>query len=67
MLPTVTGHDLGCPTEPGDYPLDGAMFQVGSSHVEAWREDPSSEFRTVLLTRVGDDSLRFALGAPVAE
>lgn len=65
MLPTVAGTDLGIPEEPGEYAHDGASYIVSSAHVDAWREDPASAFTTILLTRVGDDSMRYAVGAPV--
>ena len=65
MLPTICSHDIGNPTEPGDYPAGDHVFLVDPQHLDVWRERPDTVFHTILCTRLGDSRMRFALGSPM--
>ena len=62
MLPTITATDLGNPTEPGDYVFGDMIVRVGSQHLEAWNDTPGAVFKTILCTKMGESSIRLALG-----
>ncbi|MBM0207179.1 hypothetical protein JNW90_32425 [Micromonospora sp. STR1s_5] len=66
MLPTVTHYDIGNPTEPGEYTFRGMTVRVDQQHLQAWRQQPETTFRTILCTRAGDTTIRLALGEPAA-
>ena len=67
MLPLLSSRDLGSPTEPGDYPCEGATVRVEHRHIDAWTAAPEARFNAILCTRLGDRGLRFALGQVVSE
>lgn len=62
MLSQVSSMDVGNPNEPGDYGYNGALVSVDQNHLDTWRDQPSTAFRTILLTRAGDTRIRLALG-----
>lgn len=66
MLPHLSSSDLGNPNEPGDYGYSGALVRVDHRHLEVWRDEPDAVFPTILLNRVGDDTLRLVLGSAQA-
>lgn len=66
MLPRISRTDLNQPNEPGEYGFGGAMITVDHQHLEIWRDKPDAIFSTILLNRVGDDTVRLALGSAAA-
>ena len=63
MLPRISRTDLGHPNEPGEYGFGGALVMVDHHHREIWRDQPDAVFSTILLNRVGDNTVRLALGS----
>lgn len=62
MLPMISQADLGYPSEPGDYPWNGATIYVDSQHLRAWSEEPETVFNTILLTTAHETTVRLTLG-----